>query len=89
MKRRPYSDTVAATEDARLTDEEARVRLAMAMRELEGEELENLRSLIDWFRRRYPTPLDRLRYLRRKNAEALRAAGADPDLSSGRAASKT
>ena len=43
----------------------------MAMRELDGEELENLTDLIDWFRRRYPSALDRLGYLRRRNAEAL------------------
>ncbi len=59
----------AALYEAPLPPEEARVRLAQAMRELEGEELENITALIDWFRRRYPTPLDRMRYLRRKNAE--------------------
>ena len=71
MKHSPYTAEVAEADEALLAPEDARNRLAMAMRELDGEEFENLSSLIDWFRRRYPTPLDRLRYLRRKNAEAL------------------
>ena len=71
MKRVPYSAEVAAAEEALLSPQEARERLAMAMRELDGEELDNLRNLIDWFARRYPTALERLRYLRRKNAEAF------------------
>jgi hypothetical protein len=72
MKRSPYTKAVAAIDETLLTPDEARDRLAMAMRELDGEELENLRSLIHWFRRRYPTALERLRYLRRKNAEAFK-----------------
>ncbi len=76
MKRYPYSDEVVAAEEALLTPEAAETRLATAMREREGEELENLHALIDWFQRRYPTALDRLRYLRKKNAEAF--ARADP-----------
>jgi len=78
MKHLPYSREVALVEEALLTPEQARDRLAMAMRELEGEELENLTGLIDWFRRRYPSALDRLRYLRRKNAEALARVPRDP-----------
>lgn len=41
-----------------------RVKLAFA--ELDGPEAEEIRAHIRWFRRRYPTPLDRLRYARRK-----------------------
>jgi hypothetical protein len=51
----------------RLPDAEFERRLAMARAELEsGEELENLRALIAWFQRRYPTAYERLRYNRRK-----------------------
>jgi hypothetical protein len=43
------------------------------MRELdEGDELQNLTELITWFRRRYPTALERFAYLRRKTKEAAR-----------------
>ena len=63
------SAEIEALDEAILPPEVARERLAMAMRELDGEELENLVALITWFRRRYPTALDRFRYLRRKNAE--------------------
>jgi hypothetical protein len=77
VKRYPYSDEVVAAQEVLLTPEEAKTRLAMAMRELDGPELENLHALIDWFQRCYPTALDRLRYLRRKNAEAFERA-ADP-----------
>lgn len=40
-------------------------------------ELEEIRSLIEWFTRRYPTPLERLQAGRRArdNAEILRKAG--------------
>jgi hypothetical protein len=74
MTRRPrYADEIAALDEAILSPEEARTRLAAAMRELdEGDELENLTALITWFRRRYPTALERLRYLRRKTSEAAR-----------------
>ena len=79
MKRRPYTSGVANEDERLLPADEAAARLALALRELEGEELENLTSLIDWFRRRYPTALERLRYLRRKNAEAwARAPAVDP-----------
>lgn len=41
-------------------------RLEQARRELDGPELENLVSLIEWFNRRYPTALERLRYDRKR-----------------------
>jgi hypothetical protein len=75
MKYSPYTRDVADAEQALLSPEEARIRLAKAMRELDEGELENLAELIDWFRRRYPTPLDRFRYLRRKTAEIVRRSG--------------
>lgn len=49
-----------------LAEAEFRRRLALATAELEGDELENLRSLVRWFQRRYPTALDRIRYARGK-----------------------
>ena len=42
--------------------EELRAALAVPLGEAEAEEA---RSLIRWFRRRYPTPADRLAYARR------------------------
>jgi hypothetical protein len=45
-----------------LGPEEARAALAVPLGEAEEEET---RSLIRWFRRRYPTPADRLAYARR------------------------
>ena len=35
-------------------------------------DLEESRSLIEWFQRRYPTPRERLAYVRRKYAEWTR-----------------
>ena len=74
MSGRPkYAPEIQALEDAILPPEEARARLAAAMRELdEGDELQNLTELITWFQRRYPTALERLAYLRRKTKEAAR-----------------
>lgn len=74
MSGRPkYAPEIQALEDAILPPEEARARLAAAMRELdEGDELQNLTELITWFRRRYPTALERFAYLRRKTKEAAR-----------------
>jgi len=45
-----------------LSAEELRAALAVPLGEAEEEET---RSLIRWFRRRYPTPADRLAYARR------------------------
>ncbi|MBX3203684.1 MAG: hypothetical protein KF764_01385 [Labilithrix sp.] len=50
-------------------------RLALAIAELDTSELEEIRAHIRWFRRRYPTPLDRLRYARRKYADWARTRG--------------
>jgi hypothetical protein len=48
--------------ERRLSAEEARAALAAPLGEAEAEEA---RSLIRWFRRRYPTPAARLAYARR------------------------
>lgn len=59
-----------------LPPEEFERRLRDAMAELAGPEGEALREQLEWFARRYPTPLERLRYSRRKYAEAERMRGA-------------
>jgi hypothetical protein len=48
--------------DRQLSPDEVRAALAVPLGEAEEEES---RSLIRWFRRRYPTPADRLAYARR------------------------
>jgi hypothetical protein len=53
---------VLALSERRLSAEEARAALAVPLGEAEEEES---RSLIRWFRRRYPTPGARLAYARR------------------------
>ena len=53
---------VRALSERRLSPEEVRAALAVPLGEAEEEES---RSLIRWFRRRYPTPADRLAYVRR------------------------
>jgi hypothetical protein len=49
-------------ECAKRASEEFRAALTVPLSEAEEEET---RSLIRWFRRRYPTPADRLAYVRR------------------------
>jgi hypothetical protein len=58
-----------------LSREEFEERLAQALAELDGPEGDELRALIAWFKRRYPTPLDRLRYATRKHRELARTRG--------------
>lgn len=53
---------IRALSERRLSAEEARAALAVPLGEAEEEES---RSLIRWFRRRYPTPAARLAYARR------------------------
>lgn len=48
--------------ERQLSPEEVRAALSVPLGEAEEEES---RSLIRWFRRRYPTPGDRLAYVRR------------------------
>ena len=53
---------IRALSERRLSAEEARAALAVPLGQAEEEES---RSLIRWFRRRYPTPEARLAYARR------------------------
>jgi hypothetical protein len=53
---------VGALADRQLSPEEVRAALAVPLGEAEEEES---RSLIRWFRKRYPTPAERLAYARR------------------------
>ena len=55
-------ERVRALSERRLSPEEVRAALAVPLGEDEEDES---RSLIRWFRRRYPTPGDRLAYIRR------------------------
>jgi hypothetical protein len=59
----PYDDVLPADEFDR--------RLAQALESARGAEGDEMRALIEWFLRRYPRPLDRLRYARRKYEEAV------------------
>jgi hypothetical protein len=56
--------------DRRLPPEEFEAGLAIA---LTDEEVEENLALIRWFRRRYPTPTERLAYVRRAYARWKRA----------------
>jgi hypothetical protein len=53
---------IRALSERQLSPEEVRAALAVPLGELEEEES---RALIRWFRRRYPTPAERLAYVRR------------------------
>ena len=55
-----------------LSAEEFASRLAQARAELETPEFDRLLELIQWFQRRYPTPLARLRYDRKKRLGSRR-----------------
>jgi hypothetical protein len=55
-------ERVLALAERQLSPEEVRAALAVPLGEDEEDES---RSLIRWFRRRYPTPADRLAYARR------------------------
>lgn len=63
-----------AVYEASLPAEEFEQRLAAARAELAGGEGDDMRAFVAWFVKRYPHPLDRLRYSRRKyrEAEAMR-----------------
>jgi len=64
-RQRPSAEVIArirALSERRLSAEEVEAALRIPIDEAEREEI---RSLIRWFRRRYPTPADRLAYVRR------------------------
>ena len=60
----PYDDVLPAEEFNR--------RVASALESARGPEGAEMAELVEWFLRRYPSPLDRLRYARRKYDEAQR-----------------
>jgi hypothetical protein len=62
-----WEETLPAEEFERL------VRQALA--DLDGSEGEEMRAHMRWFLRRYPTPLDRLRYSTRKYKEWSKTRG--------------
>jgi hypothetical protein len=69
----PTPDALArirALSERTLTAEEARAALAVP---LSADEEEGARSLIRWFRRRYPSPAERLAYARRAYRRWTRA----------------
>ena len=79
--RRPYSVRCAercirtapvSPYDDVLPPEEFERRLAAALESFRGPEGAQIEELIEWFLRRYPEPLDRLRYARRKYEEVKR-----------------
>jgi hypothetical protein len=72
MKKQALDPEIARLWLEPLPAEEFERRVDQAIRELDGEEGENLASLIRWFQRRYPTAEQRFRYARRKYAEWTR-----------------
>ena len=71
MRRAYIAPEIAHLVEEELAPEEFERRLAQPMPEDEAEEL---RELIRWFMRRYPTPKERLAYARRKFREWTRPA---------------
>lgn len=61
---------VRASAERRLSAEEFNAYVDAPMGDFEREQI---RGLIDWFRRRYPTPAERLAYARRAYARWARA----------------
>ena len=59
------------TWERQLAPEEFAAQEAGARASLEGPEGEEMSAYADWFLRRYPTPLERLAYSRRKFRESL------------------
>jgi hypothetical protein len=55
--------------EAPLPTEEFDRLAALAIAELDGPEGDEIQAQIAWFRRKYPTALERLAYVRRKVAE--------------------
>jgi hypothetical protein len=55
-------ERLRALHERRLSREEVEAALRTPISDSEREEI---LALVAWFRRRYPTPLDRLRYVRR------------------------
>jgi hypothetical protein len=72
--REPLSPEAEAAWLRPISPEEFERRLVEALRELDGEEGENLEGLLTWFQRRYPTAKERLAYSRRRYEAWVRAA---------------
>lgn len=68
-------ERLRAIADRRLSPEESRAALALPLGEREEEDS---RSLIRWFRHRYPTPAERLAYARRAYRRWRAAMPPDP-----------
>jgi hypothetical protein len=66
------SARVAALVDRQVSPDELRQALQVPLSE---EEREDILALARWFRRRYPTPLERLAYVRRSHRRWLRLSG--------------
>jgi hypothetical protein len=64
---------LASLADRQLTSAEARAYLEAPTTEAERDEV---LALAEWFRRRYPTPMERLAYVRRAYARWRRTLGA-------------
>ena len=65
MNRQKLTPEVEALYLTPLPPEEFERRVGALIAELDGPEGENLAELIRWFVRRYPTPAERLAYVRR------------------------
>ena len=74
MSGQPLHPSIAALWNEPLPPDEFDRRVRAAIAELDGDEYENVASLVRWFLRRYPTARDRLRFARRRYAEAVRVA---------------
>ena len=61
---------VDALYEKRLPPGEFEARFQRAVEYMKGDQGNEIREMISWFLRRYPDPLDRLRYIRRKVVEA-------------------
>ena len=71
MKERTV-ERLRARSERKLTGEELRERLDVPIGD---DERADVRALIRWFRQRYPTPADRLAYVRRTYARWTASAG--------------
>ena len=71
MKQRTV-ERLRARSERKLTGEELRERLDVPIGD---DERADVRTLIRWFRRRYPTPADRLAYVRRTYARWTASVG--------------
>jgi hypothetical protein len=69
---RPMVDAIW---DVPLSPAEFARRESAARASLDGAEGAEMLAYKEWFLRRYPTPLERLRYCRRKFREAMTQAG--------------